>query len=273
MIDIGVNLLHPQFDRDRDRVLARARAAGVTDLLITATDLDMARRAIDFCERHDLYCTAGVHPHDAKDAPADLVAELELLIRSDRVKAVGEMGLDFNRNFSPPEVQRTVFDAQLELAASCGLPAFVHDRDTEGAVYEALHRHISSLSGVVVHCFTGTGTDLDRYLALGCHIGVTGWICDERRGAALRELTRRIPLDRLLVETDAPFLLPHSVPNGWHAAHAPEAHKRRNEPALLPLVVERIALETGVPAAEISKRTAENARSLFNLPDRANDVA
>lgn len=272
MIDIGVNLLHPQFDRDRESVLARSRQAGVSELLITATDLEMARRAIDFAESHDLYCTAGIHPHEAKSAPDDFLRELDSLCDSPRVKAVGETGLDFNRNFSPPDVQRVVFDLQLGLAANRGLPAFVHDRDSDGAVFEALSRHMTDLPGAVVHCFTGAGSDLDRYLELGCHIGITGWICDERRGDTLRSLVRRIPPDRLLVETDAPFLLPHSTPEGWHAAHAPAAHKRRNEPALLHLVVERIAVETGTDPAEVARRSAENARALFDLPDRADHV-
>jgi len=132
MIDIGVNLLHPQFESDRVAVLERAKAAGVTELMVTATDLPMSRTAIAFCEDHDLYCTAGVHPHDAKDAPENLSAELVDLSRSDRVKAIGETGLDFNRNFSPPDVQRTVFETQLRTAIEVQLPVFVHDRDSEG---------------------------------------------------------------------------------------------------------------------------------------------
>jgi TatD DNase family protein len=272
LIDIGVNLLHPQFESDREAVVSRARDAGVVDMLITATDLELAHRAIEFSERHDLYCTAGIHPHDAKDAPGDLAERLDMLAGSARVKAIGETGLDFNRNFSPPDDQRNVFEAQLELACSTGLPVFVHDRESDGAVFRALARHAGELSGMVVHCFTGTKTDLNRYLELGCHIGVTGWICDERRGGELRALVRDIPLDRLLVETDAPFLLPHSTPDDWHAKHAPGAHKRRNEPALLQLVVDRIAEEMGVEPDEVRIRTAENARLLFDLPDRADHI-
>jgi TatD DNase family protein len=266
VIDIGVNLLHPQFDDDREAVLARARAAGVHQLLVTATDLTMAARAVDWCEAHDLYCTAGVHPHDAKDAPADLAERLADLARSPRVKAIGETGLDFFRNFSPPSTQHRVFDVHLQAAGKLGLPAFVHDRDSDGAVYAALRRHRDRLPGVVVHCFTGTADDLSRYLALDCHIGITGWVCDERRGQELRALVPLIPLERLLIETDAPFLLPHDTPRTWHAEHAPGASRRRNEPALLPLVAARIARERRVSTETIVRETAANARRLFDLP-------
>ena len=273
MIDIGVNLLHPQFDSDRTEVLNRARTAGVSDLLVTATDLDMTRKAIDYCESHDLFCTAGIHPHDAKEAPVDLASRLTRLANSERVKAIGETGLDFNRNFSPPEVQRAVFEVHLQVAVEVRLPAFVHDRDSEGAVYRALSAHVDNLTGIVVHCFTGSERDLERYLALGAHIGITGWICDKRRGEELRSLIRQIPLERLLIETDAPFLLPHDAPSDWHQVHAKSASRRRNEPALLPVVAARIARELGLETTVIEEISAENARRLFDLPVRSPGVA
>jgi TatD DNase family protein len=269
LIDIGVNLLHPQFAADRQAVLDRARSAGVEQMLITATDLTMAAAAIDLCgASNDLFCTAGVHPHDAKDAPQDpevLAEELRQLAMRPAVRAIGETGLDFNRNFSPPDVQRRVFDTQLVLAGELGLPVFVHDRDSDGAVYEALARHAAGLSGMVVHCFTGSSQDLDRYLALGCAIGITGWICDKKRGGLLRELVGRIPLDRLLIETDAPFLLPQNAPRNWQKTNAPGASSRRNEPALLSFVAEGIAEATGIPAAEIIAASSHNARQLFRM--------
>lgn len=267
MIDIGVNLLHPQFDQDRCAVIDRARAAGVTGLLVTATDLAMSERAVTFCEARDLYCTAGVHPHDASRAPADLGERLTVLLDSHRVRAVGETGLDFNRNYSPPEVQRVVFHAQLRLASQSGLPVFVHDRDSAGEVHEALAGYMADLTGVVVHCFTGSAEDLDRYLRLGCHIGVTGWLNDERRGAGLRSLVDRIPLERLLIETDAPFLRPGDVPKEWLAQQAPAISRRRNEPALLPYIADRIAAIRQEDPETIRRVTADNARRLFRLPE------
>jgi TatD DNase family protein len=270
LIDIGVNLLHPQFDADRLDVLERARSAGI-ECLLTSTDLATTAAAVEFAETHDLYCTAGIHPHDAKDAPPDFVERLEALASSPRVKAIGETGLDFNRNFSPPDVQRSVFEAQLSVAERTGHPVFVHDRDSDGGVLEALTRHAGGLAGMVVHCFTGTERELEDYLALGCFIGITGWICDRRRGEDLRALVRKLPLDRLLIETDAPFLLPHSTPKRWHAEHAPGQPSRRNEPALLPLVAERVALEKSVEPVVVAEATTANARRLFGLPERVGD--
>ncbi len=271
MIDIGANLLHPQFDADRDAVIDRARAAGVQQMLVTATDLQMAERAIELCrDAADLFCTAGVHPHDAKEAPADrddFTEQLRHLAGHPKVRAVGETGLDFNRNFSPPEVQRELFELQLQLAGEIDLPVFVHDRDSDGAVYQALRRHADRVPGMVVHCFTGSGEDLDRYLDLGCAIGITGWISDRKRGAELRELVGRIPLDRLLIETDAPFLLPQNAPRSWQKQHAPGASSRRNEPALLAYVAEGIAAASGRPAAEIIAASSRNARQMFSLSE------
>ena len=264
MIDIGVNLLHGQFDDDREAVLDRARAAGVTDLLVTSTDLNVARDAIDYCQRHGLHCTVGVHPHDAKDAPPDLPEQLETLARADPVVAIGETGLDFNRNYSAPDVQRRVFEQQVTLAAKIGLPLFVHDRDSGGEVYGLLQR-AELPAGVVVHCFTGSAEDLDRYLAAGFLIGITGWVCDPQRGAALRTLIPRIPLEQLLIETDAPFLLPKTDLADWPPAAVPRRHKRRNEPALLPIIVRAVADLRGEAAEEIACATADNARRLFGL--------
>jgi TatD DNase family protein len=266
MIDIGVNLLHPQFDSDRAAVVDRARAAGVTDMLITCTELSMVAAAIELCEEFNLHCTAGVHPHDAREADTDLSDRLLHIANSPRVKAIGETGLDFNRNFSPQDVQRHVFDTQLQVARTCGLPVFVHDRDSGGGVYDLLATYTNDLAGVVVHCFTGTSQDLDRYLSLDCYIGITGWICDRKRGALLRSLISRIPLDNLLIETDAPFLLPHTTQSSWHADNAPGISKRRNEPALLPLIAAQISFETQIPMEDIISHTSRNARRLFDLP-------
>jgi TatD DNase family protein len=266
MIDIGVNLLHPQFDGDRDEVIRRARAAGISRMLITATDLETTTRAIALCQQtYGLFCTAGVHPHDAKDAPEDLKDQLRQLSASSVVRAIGETGLDFNRNFSPPGTQLEIFNAQLEVAAELSMPVFIHDRDSDGGVYECLKRHAQSLPHMVVHCFTGTSEDLRRYLDLGCAIGITGWICDRRRGQTLRELVPEIPLDRLLIETDAPFLLPGNAPSDWHATQAPGASRRRNEPALLSFVAEGIASASGTPARDIIAATTRNAEKVFNL--------
>lgn len=267
MFDIGVNLLHPQFESDRAAVLDRATQAGVLGMLVTATDLDSTRAAIDFCTANGLFCTAGVHPHDAARAPVDIEDQLIDLSRAPCVKAIGETGLDFNRDFSPRPVQRQIFERQIQVAAKVRLPLFVHDRDSNGETGALLAAAMPDLYGVIVHCFTGTASELDSYLEMGCSIGVTGWICDRRRGASLRELITRIPLERLLIETDAPFLLPHNAPADWHARLEVRAPKRRNEPALLCYVAEEIARLRGEPQDLIEQQTLANARALFRIEE------
>ena len=260
MIDIGVNLLHGQFDDDRDGVLDRAWQAGIEHIVVTGTDLAASADAAAFAAGHDpgrLSATAGIHPHDAQHAPQDWLDRLEALCRQDAVVAVGETGLDFNRNFSPPDDQLRLFEAQTRLAARLGLPLFVHDREASDAVAGVLAAEADFSAGVVVHCFTGNGEALSRYLALGCWIGITGWICDDRRGRDLRGLVPEIPLDRLMVETDAPFLRPANAPR--------DGHGRRNEPALLPWVIETLAACRGEAPDALAAATAENARRFFRL--------
>jgi len=265
MFDIGVNLLHPQFDNDREAVLERSAQAGIAGMLVTATSLDTTRAAIEFCRAHRLICTAGVHPHDARNAPEDLEDRLLEYAADPCVKAIGETGLDFNRDFSPRNVQRQVFARQIRVASRTRLPLFVHDRDSGGETGDLLAAAIPELHGVVVHCFTGTAEDLHRYLGLGCWIGITGWVCDRRRGGRLRELIPQIPLDRLLIETDAPFLMPHNAPADRYPHSGSGSTRRRNEPALLGYVAEEIARLRGEPRAIIEQRTRENAVSLFQL--------
>ncbi|MEZ5560377.1 MAG: TatD family hydrolase [Pseudomonadales bacterium] len=284
MIDIGVNLLHPQFDADRDAVLARAAAAGVRQLIVTGTDLDTSAAAVEYCRRHDarstdhgvrLHCTAGIHPHDAGSAPPGWRTRITDLARAPEVVAVGETGLDFFRNLSRREIQIEVFRAQLALARRLGKPLFVHDRDAADAVSTALldvlgdpalpGRLAADAPPVVVHCFTGDAGALTRYLNLGCHIGITGWVCDRRRGAELYRIAGRIPLDRLLIETDAPFLRPQADP-GQAAAAVPSG--RRNEPALLGAVAATLARAYGghLSAQSLARLSAANARRVFRLP-------
>tara|TARA_B100000315_G_scaffold255408_1_gene298660 strand:+ start:893 stop:1639 length:747 start_codon:yes stop_codon:yes gene_type:complete len=242
-------------------VLQRARSHAVSPLLLTGTDLDSSAAAIGLCAVHsDLFCTAGIHPHDAAGAPDDWADRLRTLAANPAVRAIGETGLDFNRNYSPPEAQRALFAGQIVLAGDLGKPLFVHDRDTGGAVYEMLAERSPTVPDVVVHCFTGNRVDLERYLEAGYYIGITGWVCDPSRGDELRSLVPDIPIDRLLVETDAPFLFPAG-------ASAPAAgRKHRNEPCLLPYVINEIARLRNVHSDAIAAATTSNARALFSLP-------
>ena len=260
MIDVGANLLNGQLQRDLDQVLARARNAGVGHIIVTATTLEDAQNAVDLCAGHqDLSCTAGVHPHLAKEVDTDWRDRLSALAAHPAVRAIGETGLDFNRDYSPRDVQRRVFRDQVELAGQLDMPLFVHDRDTSGAVFEMLSHYQGPPEQVLVHCFTGTEADLRRYLDAGYLIGITGWLCDVSRGAELRRLVPNIPLERLVIETDAPFLFPQgaALPSG--------GRRGRNEPCLLPVIAQRLADLQGVPLGEVIAHTTANAHRLFRL--------
>lgn len=264
LVDIGVNLTHRSFDRDRDAVIARGIAAGVTTLVITGTSVPDSQRAAALARQRPAqsFATAGVHPHHAKDCDTQTIEALRALAAGAAVVAIGECGLDFNRDFSPRDVQERWFEAQLELAAEVALPVFLHERDASERMLAILTKHRPRLVGGVVHCFTGTRAEVERYLALDLHIGITGWICDERRGASLVAAAGAIPLDRLMLETDAPFLLPRA-----HLPTPPNDHDgRRNEPAFLPAVVTGIARATGRDELEVAMETTRTARRFFALP-------
>ena len=264
MIDIGANLTAPAFDADRTDVIARARDAGVRGIVVTGTDLASATAAADLAAGQEgLWSTAGVHPHDAKSVPDGWLAIVEALAARDPVVAVGETGLDFHRNYSPRDVQREVFAAQIQLAVRLDMPLFVHDRDSGGETARLLADHRAVPERVVIHCFTGSRADLDTWLDAGYYIGITGWICDERRGGELRQLAPLIPDERLLIETDAPYLLPRTMPR--RGPQAP-ANGRRNEPGFLPWVAREVARCRSTTPGEIGALTARNARRLFRLP-------
>ena len=262
-VDICVNLLNRQFRRDRIQVLRRARSEGV-DVIVTATDLASSAAAGLWWATHRLPHTAGIHPHDISTAAPNWTQQLFDLAQLAGVVAVGETGLDFNRNYSPKNEQIEGFRKQIEIACELSKPLFVHDRESAGAVLEVLNRAAGRyrLPPVVIHCFTGSAWELDAYLEAGFYIGITGWIADRRRGSELRELVARIPLERLLVETDAPFLMPQNLPQ-HHGA--PARHKRRNEPAYLPHVIASVAAARDECAAHISASTDANARRLFGI--------
>lgn len=259
MIDIGVNLINVAFAADREAVLERAWASGVQGLIVTGTDVAASRAAVQCCAADParLWCTVGVHPHDAARVADDWCEQIEQLASAACVRAIGETGLDYNRNYSPPADQLRVFRTQLELAARLGLPVFVHDRDSAGGVAQELRASRDALRDVVVHCFTGSDAELDAYLALDCHIGITGWICDERRGATLVAMVGRIPQDRLLLETDAPYLLPRNI--------APRPRSRRNEPAHLLWIARSVAAARNSSLEDVIHHTTLNARRVFAL--------
>jgi TatD DNase family protein len=258
LVDIGANLTHDSFDADRSEVIARAQAAGVGRFVVTGSDAAHSRKALELCGLYaGLYATAGVHPHHAKDVTADTPAELRGLLENSQVVAVGECGLDYFRNFSPQDVQRAVFEMQLSLAEACRKPVFLHQRDAHGDFMTILTAHRPRLSKAVVHCFTGDAAELKDYLALDCHIGITGWICDERRGLHLRECVGLIPADRLMLETDAPYLIPRDL--------KPRPASNRNEPAHLPHIAQVVAGCLKKPVEQLMQETTRNAEAFFAL--------
>jgi TatD DNase family protein len=260
LIDIGINLAHDSYDADRDAVLARARAAGVTQMVLTGSSLASTARAIELARAQPgrLFATAGVHPHHATELSAERAAELEALARRPEVVAVGECGLDYFRNFAPRAAQQQAFHRQLELAARVAKPVFLHQRDAHADFVAILREHATRWRGVA-HCFTGGPEELDCYLQLGLAIGITGWLCDERRGTHLAALMRRIPSERLLLETDGPYLLPRDLD--------PKPASRRNEPAYLAHIAAAVARARGEPLAQLARSSTTAARALFGLPE------
>lgn len=260
LIDIGANLTHDSFDRDRAEVIAAARAVGVGHMIVTGADEESSRQALELSRAYPgiLFCTAGVHPHQARNYDFERTPEtLRGLLDAPETVAVGECGLDYFRNFSPHPVQLTAFESQLELACDAGKPVFMHQRDAHADFMDVLRRYRDRISAGVVHCFTGTEAELREYLDMDLYIGVTGWLCDERRGTHLRELLRLIPADRLMLETDAPYLLPRDL--------NPLPKDRRNEPKYLPHILLAAAICTDRTVEQLAAETSNNAARLFKL--------
>ena len=259
LIDIGANLTHDSFADDRDEVIKRASDAGVKRIILTGSSEQGSRDAAALAESMPgtMYATAGVHPHHASEYSDSVHDTLSELASRDSVVAVGECGLDYFRNFSPPEDQRDAFRRQLEIAAETGLPLFLHQRDAHADFIEILAPAIGNLSRAVAHCFTGGAEELSACLDLGLYIGITGWVCDERRGQDLKGVVGQIPLDRLMIETDAPYLLPRTLD--------PKLKTRRNEPMYLREVLRVVADAMEMSEDSVAHATTENAEQFFSI--------
>ena len=259
LIDIGANLTHDSFDDDREEVLRRANDAGVRRMILTGSSVADSKEAVELAASMPgiFYATAGIHPHHASDYSDDVHETLSQLTAHDAVVAVGECGLDYFRNFSPQDDQREAFRRQLELAAESQLPVFLHQRDAHDDFLKILAPVMKDMSRGVAHCFTGGADELHAYLDLGLYIGITGWVCDERRGENLKNIIDQIPLDRLMIETDAPYLLPRTI--------SPKPKARRNEPMYLREVLRVVAGQRDMPEAELARATTANAERFFSL--------
>jgi len=259
LVDIGANLTHESFRHDFEAVLARAKQHGIEQIVVTGASKEGSEHALELSRAHPnvLFATAGVHPHHASDYDADTDMLLRTLLREPEVKAIGETGLDYHRNYSPRASQLAAFEKQLAIAIETRKPLFLHQRDAHDDFLALLKTVRDEVPAAVVHCFTDTREALHDYLDLDCHIGITGWICDERRGAHLRELVREIPANRLLLETDAPYLLPRTV--------RPQPSHRRNEPMYLAHICEQVARDRDEPAEITAVHAATAARAFFDL--------
>ena len=239
--------------------MTRASEAGVRRMIVTGTSLEASRDALSLAQENPgrLYATSGVHPHHADEVDDVVITGLRELATHDAIVAIGECGLDFFRNYSPKDAQRTAFEAQLEIAVDTGKPVFLHQRDAHDPFTAILRDYLPKICGGVAHCFTGTRDEMHEYLEFGLYIGITGWICDERRGDALREAVRSLPLDRVLLETDAPYLLPRDLPE--------KPSGRRNEPSVLPHVLTTLARQMNQPVEVVAEAATRNSEALFGL--------
>ena len=264
LIDIGANLADASFDADRDAVIERAAAAGVGHMIVTGTGLEESEAALALANGRPqtFRCTAGIHPHLATrwtDSPRQAKVRLGSVLDSGLAVAAGECGLDYFRNLSPPEAQRAAFVGQLELAAEHGKPLFLHQRDAHKDFLAILKDSGVREVGGVAHCFTGGPAEAESYLELGLYIGITGWICDERRNHDLLKAVPVLPLDRVLLETDSPYLLPRRP-------DVKPRKRRRNEPEFLPYVARALARHMRVDPEELAAAARGNTRKLFGWP-------
>lgn len=261
LIDIGANLGHDSFDHDLDAVLERARTAGIVQMMVTGASREGSEKALSLAKAHPgfLYATAGVHPHHAIEVTAEGEQQLRMLQGNPEVLAVGECGLDYYRDYCPRPAQQRAFERQLQLAADLGKPVFLHQRDAHADFMAMMREFDGRIGKAVVHCFTGTRQELFDCLDAGFYIGITGWLCDERRGLHLREIVNNIPGDRLMIETDAPYLLPRTV--------VPKPSHRRNEPMYLKHILQELARDRGQSPEQTAAESTGTAREFFGLAD------
>ncbi|BFM48271.1 TatD family hydrolase [Marinomonas sp. THO17] len=260
MIDIGVNLNHSLFLKDLENTIDEAALEGVNGMICIASDLEESHLLGQYSQSYqNLWQTIGCHPHQAKTWQSSSKQTLTDLIERLNPVAIGETGLDFNRNYSTPTQQRFVFEQQIELAEQYSLPLYLHERDAHQEMIQYLRQCPEVAKHSVIHCFTGSIKELDNYLALGLHIGITGWVCDERRGADLQAAVPHIPLDKLLLETDAPYLLPRTI----------RPRPKKNHPKYLAYVAKQVAELRNMDLDAVIKASVDNTQRVFNLVVKA----
>ncbi len=261
LIDIGLNLMHKSFDKNRKELLEESFKVGVNKFIITGTNIQSSKYAKDYIKENKfkdtLFSTSGVHPHDAKTCDEKTISQLEEFSKEKCVVAIGECGLDYNRNYSPQDIQRKWFKKQIELAQKLDMPLFLHERDAHEDMFKILESYPHMAEKSVIHCFTGTKEEAENYLSLGCYIGITGWICDERRGKSLQEAVKIIPPEKMMIETDAPFLIPRNLPK------KPKSNK--NKPKYLPHILKTIAEYKNMNIEDLGNSVTKTTKKFFNI--------
>jgi len=260
LTDVGVNMHSKQFNNKHEQVMESARSAGVTHIIGISNSLKECNFNIKLCKQFSdvpkMVCTVGVHPHSAKQLNSRNFNVLKQTIERNRdvVVAVGECGLDYNRMFSPKEAQRKWFEEQIKLAIELDLPLYFHERDAHKDFVEITSKYAGKIRGIV-HCFTGSKEQLQAYLDLGFYVGITGWVCDERRGKALQNAVPSIPKDRILLETDSPWLTPRNI----------RPLPKYNEPKHLVTVAKTVAGLMGMDPQELIDCANQNRQRLFGF--------
>lgn len=262
-IDIGINLTNKQFQNDIDDVVQDALDADVSQMILTGTSVRNSEEAATIAKEYPgiLYSTAGIHPHDAKSFDTQSISKMRNLLKHKHVVSVGECGLDFDRDFSPRNIQESCYKAQLELAIEVQKPLFLHERAAFTRFMEITKDYLPQLPKAVVHCFTGSLSEAKTYLDNGLYLGFTGAISDSKRFEHLKEVIQYVPLDRMMIETDAPFMLPKNVPNSLLKKY----HERRCEPAFLPFVAGTVAQFKGLSLNKVAEETTRNAKRFFSI--------
>ncbi|WP_394201618.1 TatD family hydrolase [Shewanella waksmanii] len=258
-MDIAVNLIGSTLEKDLDGVINRALLHHVSPLIVIGSNIDESQQAqqVCLCYPNQLYTTAGIHPHHAKEWDEQSSEAIRTLALTQQVKAIGECGLDYNRDYSPRPQQRHAFAKQLELACELNMPVLMHERDAHQDFIAILSEYRPHLPKALLHCFTGHREALLKYIEQDLYIGVTGWVCDERRGTELAQIVPDIPNDRILIETDSPYLLPRSM--------RPKPKSNKNEPQYLPYIVDYVAKLRAQPTALFADQVYQNSLAFFGL--------
>jgi len=258
--DIGVNMNSKQYAGIHDTVMKNAKDAGVKSIITISNSLKECGQNVELCKKYSdvpkLYCTAGSHPHCSKELTDEKLRMIRKIAESNKqyVVAIGECGLDYNRMFSPAHIQRKWFEEQIKLAITLNLPLYFHERDAFNDFYDIVKKY--DLNGkAIIHCFTGSKEALLAYLKLGFYIGITGWVCDENRGKALQAMIPKIPLDRILLETDAPWLTPKNL----------KPYPKFNEPKHVHEVIKKVAGIMRITPDDLINHAAENRKRLFGF--------